>query len=63
LSMGETEQDYMRFSRIGVLNVHYRLRMFYTESETGVSVEQLLPEGGTRIIIRFPYRSLEEVIT
>ncbi|MNI15707.1 Sensor histidine kinase YpdA [compost metagenome] len=63
LSMGQKEQDYMRFSRIGVLNVHYRLKMFYTEPETGVSVEQLLPEGGTRIIIRFPYRSLEGVIT
>jgi two-component system sensor histidine kinase YesM len=63
LSMGEKEQDYMRFSRIGVLNVHYRLKMFYTDSETGVYVERLLPEGGTRVIIRFPYRSLEGVIT
>lgn len=56
LSMGQTEQDYMRFSRIGVLNVHYRLKTFYKEPETGVFVERILPEGGTRIIIRFPHR-------
>ncbi len=61
LSLEQTEQDYMRLSRIGVLNVHYRLKMFYTDPETGVSVERLMPEGGTRIIIRFPYRSLEVV--
>lgn len=36
LEMDITEEDYKKLSRIGILNVHYRLNMFYVGQKSGI---------------------------
>ncbi|WNQ13175.1 sensor histidine kinase [Paenibacillus aurantius] len=53
LAQEVTDRDYKRLSRIGILNVHYRIRMFYPQAHTGVTVERS-EEGGTIIGLILP---------
>ncbi|MGO4545537.1 sensor histidine kinase [Paenibacillus sp. 2TAB23] len=54
LALEREAQEFMQLSRIGVLNVHYRLRAFYKDSRSGVSLS-VTDEGKTRITLMFPY--------
>ncbi|MFC3803909.1 sensor histidine kinase [Cohnella sp. GCM10012308] len=56
LSLEQPAQAFMQLSRIGVLNVHYRLRTFYKDSRSGVSLS-VTDSGATQIAIVFPYYS------
>lgn len=55
----EAVQDYKQGSRIGLLNVHNRLRMRYPHPETGVSVGRL-ENGNTEVRITFPLQMEKE---
>ncbi|MFD2328098.1 sensor histidine kinase [Cohnella sp. GCM10020058] len=56
LALEQPAQAFMQLSRIGVLNVHYRLRTFYKDSRSGVSLS-VTDQGATQIAIVFPYYS------
>lgn len=59
-SMKEDSADnYKQGSRIGLLNVHNRLRMRYPQPETGVSVGRL-DNGNTEVRITFPLQIMKE---
>jgi two-component system sensor histidine kinase YesM len=48
---------YREISRIGLLNVHYRLRLFYKDERAGIDVENTDGAdagGGARVVVRFP---------
>lgn len=59
LKQQRTEEEFMQLSRVGLLNVHYRLTAFYQEDKSGVYIESP-PEGGTQVTISFPYREKKE---
>jgi two-component system sensor histidine kinase YesM len=54
LGLERPAQEFMQLSRIGVLNVHYRLKTFYKDLHSGVSIS-CSAAGETRILIKFPY--------
>lgn len=54
LALEHPAQEFMQLSRIGVLNVHYRLKTFYKDLHSGVSIS-CSAAGETRILIKFPY--------
>ncbi|OAS20492.1 cache domain-containing sensor histidine kinase [Paenibacillus oryzisoli] len=55
----DSEQNYKQGSRIGLRNVHNRLRMRYPQQETGVSVEQH-SNGRTEVSMIFPLQISKE---
>jgi Predicted signal transduction protein with a C-terminal ATPase domain len=60
LGQVQTEQDFLQLSRIGVLNVHYRLRTFYPHHAlAGIRIERVADEGGTRVSVIFPNKLKE----
>lgn len=52
LSLAERSGQYKRIKRLGLANVHYRLRMYSNYDDTGVKVEPA-PEGGLRVLLTF----------
>jgi two-component system sensor histidine kinase YesM len=55
-----TEQDFLQLSRIGMLNVHYRLKTFYPHhSLAGIAVERVSDKGGTHVSVIFPNKVKE----
>lgn len=60
LSEEHPAQEFMQLSRIGVLNVHYRLKTYYNNQASGVFIERSDAEG-THICIRFPLQIKEGV--
>ncbi|WNR42750.1 sensor histidine kinase [Paenibacillus roseipurpureus] len=56
-----TEQEFLQLSRVGMLNVHYRLRTYYPHhSHAGIRVERVSEGGGTRVSVIFPKKMKEE---
>jgi two-component system sensor histidine kinase YesM len=55
----DSEHNYKQGSRIGLRNVHNRLRMRYPQPETGVSVEQH-SNGRTEVSMIFPLQMSKE---
>ncbi|WNR46096.1 cache domain-containing sensor histidine kinase [Paenibacillus roseipurpureus] len=61
LRMDKPVKDVMELKRVGVLNVHYRLRTIYHDDMSGVSISNV-DTGGARITVRFPYQTKEGII-
>ncbi|GLX67006.1 sensor histidine kinase [Paenibacillus glycanilyticus] len=60
LGQVQTEQDFLQLSRIGILNVHYRIKTFYPHhSLAGITIERMADEGGTRVSVIFPNKPKE----
>ncbi|MEK3885032.1 histidine kinase [Paenibacillus sp. PL2-23] len=55
-----TEQEFMMLSRIGLLNVHYRLINFYRDKRTGITVDRAYGQRGTKVVITYPWELKEE---
>lgn len=53
----ESEKQYQNSSRIGIMNVHKRIQLFYGE-KYGLDIESKTGEG-TTVIIRLPYEKTE----
>lgn len=53
----ESENQYQNSSRIGIINVHKRIRLFYGE-KYGLNIESKVGEG-TTVVIRLPYEKTE----
>ena len=49
-----TEQDYKKLSRIGILNVHYRLKMFYVGQKAGIRLLRGEDGAGAAIEVIVP---------
>ncbi|MFI2857967.1 sensor histidine kinase [Paenibacillus sp. JSM ZJ436] len=54
-----TEQEFIMLTRIGLLNVHYRLITFYKDEHTGVKVDRAFNQRGTKITIIYPWEQKE----
>jgi two-component system, sensor histidine kinase YesM len=54
LKLNEEQSDYNKFSHIGVLNVSYRLKMFYKNKEAGIFIGNRKDTSGAMIQIVFP---------
>lgn len=65
LSDSPSDNQYKQLTSVGLLNVQYRLKMYYTDAETGVWVENRPGQSGVLVNIIFPYRqeSPEEVLS
>ncbi|RTE09210.1 cache domain-containing sensor histidine kinase [Paenibacillus whitsoniae] len=60
LNQVRTEQEFLQLSRIGMLNVHYRLKTYYPHHNlTGIRVERVSEDGGTRVSVIFPKKIKE----
>lgn len=59
LQSGDAEISYKSFSRVGLLNVHFRLRMFYHPVFAGIRLNNGSAEegGGGRVEITYPRRT------
>jgi len=55
LSDTETHTQYSKLAQVGLLNVHYRLRMYYQDDHSGVQVDND-SLGGATVRIVFPAR-------
>lgn len=53
IESGAAQEDYRRLSRIGLLNVHFRMRMFYRHPQAGIRVSNG-ELGGARVQLIFP---------
>ncbi|WP_135556239.1 cache domain-containing sensor histidine kinase [Paenibacillus cymbidii] len=51
----ETHKQYSELAQVGLLNVHYRLRMYYQDEHSGIQVMND-PQGGAIVRIVFPPR-------
>lgn len=60
LALEQPAQELMQLSRIGVLNVHYRLKTFYKDNCSGVSITRS-EKGRTLISLLFPYCQKEDL--
>jgi two-component system sensor histidine kinase YesM len=56
LSDSPSENQYKQLTSVGLLNVQYRLKMYYSDAETGVWVENRPGQSGVLVTIIFPYR-------
>ncbi|WP_240419419.1 cache domain-containing sensor histidine kinase [Paenibacillus periandrae] len=56
LSDSPSENQYKQLTSVGLLNVQYRLKMYYSDAETGVWVENRPGQSGVLVNIIFPYR-------
>ncbi|NQX58640.1 sensor histidine kinase [Paenibacillus qinlingensis] len=55
LSQVRPEQEFLQLLRIGMLNVHYRLKTFYPHhAHAGIMVERVSDKGGTQVSVIFP---------
>jgi two-component system, sensor histidine kinase YesM len=54
LNSQDIEQGYKKLSRIGLLNVNYRLKVFYRDTNAGVQIQNSGENGGAIIRIVFP---------
>lgn len=60
LSQVRPQQEFLQLLRIGMLNVHYRLKTFYLHhAHAGIMVERVSAQGGTRVSVIFPNRVKE----
>ncbi|QGQ98423.1 sensor histidine kinase [Paenibacillus psychroresistens] len=60
LNRESTEQEFLQLTRIGMLNVQYRLKTYYPHHQkSGISVERVSADGGTKVSVIFPYRVKE----
>ncbi|MFC4779181.1 sensor histidine kinase [Paenibacillus sp. GCM10023252] len=58
LDQTKPEQEYLLLSRVGMLNVQYRLKTFYNQDpHTGITIERVTELGGNRISLTFPIQS------
>lgn len=55
LREAETHKQYSELAQVGLLNVHYRLRMYYQDEHSGIQVTND-PRGGAIVRIVFPPR-------
>jgi two-component system, sensor histidine kinase YesM len=54
MKLKEEQSDYSKFSHIGLLNVNYRLKMFYKKNEAGIFMGNRTDNSGAMIQIIFP---------
>ncbi|MFP4382743.1 MAG: sensor histidine kinase [Spirochaetia bacterium] len=55
ISGNNSDLKYREISRIGLLNVHYRLRIYYKDEKSGLSIQNMTDkDGGARISVIFP---------
>lgn len=51
----DLKRNYKHLSKVGLLNVHYRIKMYYSNEQSGIDVMSNLKERGTIIKIIFPF--------
>lgn len=60
LTAEQPQYKYKQLSRVGILNVHYRLKMYYPDSNSGVSIKNDLRNYGAKVQIIFPYKRIKQ---
>lgn len=60
LASSNENEHYRNLSNIGLLNVHYRLRICYSDENTGVTARNRVDVEGAEISITFPARLFKE---
>lgn len=54
LASSDRPADYRRMKRVGLLNVHYRMQVYYQDRQTGVCVCNHPVDGGALVQLKFP---------
>ncbi|QNK57917.1 sensor histidine kinase [Paenibacillus sp. PAMC21692] len=52
-----TPTDYRTMQRVGLLNVHYRIRVYYKDADAGIRISNHPDDGGALVQIKFPIAS------
>lgn len=56
LEFRQPEKEFSKLERVGLLNLHYRLKMVYNDANSGIVIPDRGELSGTVIQIVFPYR-------